>query len=187
MSKVELYEKVRLARRDEGLSIRALAARFGVHRRDVRAALASPEPAPRKVPVRSAPLTGAWHAWIREVLVADRDAPPKQRHTAKRIRDRLAEEKGVLISESQCRTVVAKIRVEIATEVGTPAKVFVPQTRLPGAEAEVDWGKFDAVIGGETVTLHLFSMWLAFSAAAFSISALPCTNGLPISVAISSA
>ena len=167
MSKVELYEKVRLARRDEGLSIRALAARFGVHRRDVRAALASPEPAPRKVPVRSAPLTGAWHAWIREVLVADRDAPPKQRHTAKRIRDRLAEEKGVLISESQCRTVVAKIRVEIATEVGTPAKVFVPQTRLPGAEAEVDWGKFDAVIGGETVTLHLFSMWLAFSTAAF--------------------
>ncbi len=62
---------------------------------------------------------------------------------------------------------MAKIRVEIATEVGTPAKVFVPQTRLPGAEAEVDWGKFDAVRGGETVTLHLFSMWLAFSTAAF--------------------
>ena len=165
--KVELYEKVRLARRDEGLSIRALAARFKVHRREVRAALASPEPAPRKVPVRAAPLTGAWHDWIREVLVADRDAPRKQRHTARRIRDRLAEEKGVLISESQCRTVVARIRVEIAAEADTPVDVFVPQTRLPGAEAEVDWGKFDAVIGGETVTLHLFSMWLAFSTAAF--------------------
>jgi hypothetical protein len=60
LSKVELYEKVRLARRDEGLSIRALAARFGVHRREVRAALASPEPAPRKAPVRAAPVTGAW-------------------------------------------------------------------------------------------------------------------------------
>ena len=167
MSKVELYEKIRLARRDDALSIRALAARFGVHRREVRAALASPEPAPRKAPVRSAPLTGPWHAWIREVLMADRDAPRKQRHTAKRIRDRLAEEHGVLISESQCRTVVARIRAEIAAEVGTPAKVFVPQTRLPGAEAEVDWGKFDAQIGGETVTLHLFSMWLAFSTNAF--------------------
>ena len=167
MLKVELYEKVRLARRDEGLSIRALAARFGVHRREVRAALASPEPAARKVPARAAPLTGAWHGWIREVLMADRDAPRKQRHTAKRIRDRLAEEQGVLISESQCRAVVAKIRTEIAAEVGTPAKVFVPQTRLPGAEAEVDWGKFDAVIAGETVTLHLFSMWLAFSTNAF--------------------
>ena len=167
LSKVELYEKVRLARRDEGLSIRALAARFGVHRREVRAALASPEPAARKVPVRSAPVTGAWHAWIREVLVADRDAPRKQRHTAKRIHDRLGEEHGVLISESQCRAVVARIRAELAAEVGTSAKVFVPQTRLPGAEGEVDWGQFDAVIGGEMVTLHLFSMWLAFSSNAF--------------------
>lgn len=167
MSKVELYEKIRLARRDDALSIRALAAKFGVHRRDVRAALASPEPAPRKTPARAAPVTGPWHAWIREVLMADRDAPRKQRHTAKRIRDRLAEEHGVLISESQCRTVVAHIRAEIAAEVGTPAKVFVPQTRLPGAEAEVDWGKFDAMIGGQTITLHLFSMWLAFSTHAF--------------------
>lgn len=167
MSKVELYEKIRLAHRDERLSVRALAVRFGVHRREVRAALRSPEPAPRKIPQRTAPLTGVWHGWIREVLVADRDAPRKQRHTAKRIRDRLAEEHGVLISESQCRVVVAKIRAAIASEVGTPVKVFVPQTRLPGVEGEVDWGQFDAVIGGETVTLHLFSMWLAFSTRAF--------------------
>ena len=167
MSKVELYEKIRLAHRDERLSVRALAVRFRVHRRDVRAALLSPEPAPRKAPQREAPLTGAWHGWIREILVADRDAPRKQRHTAKRIRDRLAEEHGVLISESQCRAVVARLRVEIAAEAGTPAKVFVPQTRLPGAEGEVDWGQFDAVIGGQTVTLHLFSMWLAFSTRAF--------------------
>ena len=167
MSKVELYEKIRLARRDEALSVRALAARFGVHRREVRAALTSPEPVPRKSPVRAAPVTGEWHGWIREVLVADRDAPRKQRHTAKRIRDRLAEEKDVLISESQCRVVVARLRVEIAAEFGTPVKVFVPQTRLPGAEGEVDWGQFDAVIGGVTVTLHLFSMWLAFSTRAF--------------------
>lgn len=167
MSKVELYEKIRLARRDERLSVRALATRFRVHRREVRAALASPEPAPRKSPVRAAPLTGVWHGWIREVLMADREAPRKQRHTAKRIRDRLAEEHGVLISESQCRVVVARLRVEIAAEFGTPTKVFVPQTRLPGAEGEVDWGQFDAVIAGRTVTLHLFSMWLAFSTQAF--------------------
>ena len=167
MSKVELYEEIRLAWRDEVLSVRGLAARFGVHRREVRAALMSPEPAQRKSPVRAAPVTGEWHAWIRGVLIADRDAPRKQRHTAKRIRDRLAEEHGVLISESQCRVVVARLRVEIAAEEGTPVTVFVPQTRLPGAEGEVDWGQFDAVIGGVTVTLHLFSMWLAFSTRAF--------------------
>ena len=167
MSKVELYEKIRLAHRDERLSVRALAVRFRVHRRDVRAALAAPEPAPRKTPARAAPVTGVWHGWIREVLVADRDAPRKQRHTAARIRDRLAEEHGVLISESQCRLVVARIRAEIAAEAGSVATVFVPQTRLPGVEAEVDWGQFDAVIAGVTVTLHLFSMRLAFSTQAF--------------------
>ena len=41
MSKVELYEKIRLAHRDERLSVRALAVRFGVHRREVRAVSAA--------------------------------------------------------------------------------------------------------------------------------------------------
>lgn len=167
MLKVELYEKIRLAHRDDAMSVRALAVRFRVHRREVRAALLSPEPAGRKTPKRASPATGEWHAWIREILVADRDAPRKQRHSAARIRDRLAAEKNVLVSESQCRVVVARIRVDIAGEHGTPVRVFVPQTRLPGAEAEVDWGKFDAVIGGVTVTLHLFAMWLAFSTNTF--------------------
>lgn len=89
----------------ECLSGRASAVRFRVHRREVRAALLSPRVCAAQDPQRAAPLTGAWHGWIREILVADRDAPLKQRHTAKRIRDRLAEEHGVLISESQCRAV----------------------------------------------------------------------------------
>ena len=75
MSKVEVFEQIRLARRDDGLSIRALAARFGVHRRDVRAALLSPFPPPSQRRVRSAPVSGEWRSWIREVLVADADAP----------------------------------------------------------------------------------------------------------------
>jgi transposase len=167
-SKVELYEKIRVAARDDGLSIRALAVRFKVHRRDVRAALVSPEPAAGAVGRWPSPVSGDWHGWIRGVLLGDASAPAKQRHTAKRIHDRLRDEKGVVISPSQCRAVVARIRVEIAVEVGGLTRVvFVPQTRGPGAEAEVDWGKFTAVIGGETMVLSLFSMWLAFSTKAF--------------------
>ena len=167
-SKVELYEQIRLVARDERLGVRALAGRFRVHRREVRAALASPVPAVRKVPVRLSPLTGPHHAWIRAVLVADLDAPVKQRHTAKRIRERLAVEHNVLVGESTCRTVVARIRDEITADGKRSTRVvFVPQTRLPGAEAEVDWGKFTAIIGGISMTLSLFSMWLAFSTRAF--------------------
>lgn len=77
MSKVEVFEEIRLAHRDERLSVRALAVRFGVHRRDVRAALLSPIPPPRKRPVRAAPVSGEWRAWIREILIADGAASRK--------------------------------------------------------------------------------------------------------------
>ena len=171
MSKVEVFEQIRLARRDEKLSIRALAVRFGVHRRDVRAALLSPVPRPRKTPLRVAPVSGESRPWIKTILIADHDAPRKQRHTAARIHDRLAAEKQVVISPSTCRKVVAELRAEIAAERaaggGLPVKVFVPQTRLPGQEAEVDWGQFQAVLGGATVTLHLFAMWSAFATCGF--------------------
>jgi transposase len=167
-SKVELFEQIRIASRDEKLGIHALSKRFKVHRRDVRAALLSAEPPERKQGSWPSPLTGPHHEWIREILRGDLTAPAKQRHTAKRIRDRLAEEKNVLVGESTCRTTVAKLRAEVAGEQKSFARiVFVPQTRLPGAEAEVDWGKFTAVIGGVSVTLSLFSMWLGFSSRAF--------------------
>ncbi len=44
MSKVELYERIRLAERDEGLSIRDLAIQFKVHRREVRRAVSGERP-----------------------------------------------------------------------------------------------------------------------------------------------
>jgi lambda repressor-like predicted transcriptional regulator len=46
--KPELFAAIRYAARREGLSIRALEARFHVHRRTIRQALASPIPPPRK-------------------------------------------------------------------------------------------------------------------------------------------
>jgi hypothetical protein len=117
------------------------------------------------------PVTGEWRPWIKQVLLDDRDAPVKQRHTAKRIHDRLAVEKHVVISPSAVREVVVSVRAEIAAEQAMagslPVKGFVPQTRLPGKEAEIDWGQFQAVIGGVPVTLHLFAMWSAFATCGF--------------------
>jgi len=72
-SRVELFEQIRRDRRVEGLSIRELAARHGVHRRTARAALDSALPPPRKTyPGRTRPAIDPWAAIIDAWLVADR-------------------------------------------------------------------------------------------------------------------
>ncbi len=89
-SRVKLFEQIRKAHDREGLSIRALAERFGVHRRTVRQALDAAMPPPRKPPPpRVAPVLGPWKATIDAWLEEDKKAPKKQRHTAHRIYERL--------------------------------------------------------------------------------------------------
>jgi transcriptional regulator with XRE-family HTH domain len=76
---VEQFEQIRRDREREGLSLRALAERHGVHRRTVRAALLSPLPPARRVAVsRPAPKLGRYRELIDAWLIADVDAPRKQ-------------------------------------------------------------------------------------------------------------
>jgi hypothetical protein len=72
---VKLFAQIRRVREREGASIHELSRRFNVHRRDVRLALASPVPPPRKAPARSAPVLDRWKptiesaVWIRRVEI----------------------------------------------------------------------------------------------------------------------
>ncbi|MGH7477838.1 MAG: IS21 family transposase, partial [Longimicrobiales bacterium] len=94
-SRVALFEQIRRDREREGLSIRELARRHGVHRRAVRQALGAALPPTRKRPQgRPAPKLGPYRPLIDEWLLADREAPRKQRHTAKRVWERLVSEHG---------------------------------------------------------------------------------------------
>ena len=166
---MELYERIRRDRRVEpDVSIRELARRYRVHRRDVRAALASPTPRPRKTPARAAPALGPYEATIRRWLREDLDAPVKQRHTARRVWQRLVAEEGADVAESTVRAFVAKVRGEIALERGQVPEVVVPQEHPPAAEGEVDFGECYAVIAGDTVKVHLFILRLSHSGRAFA-------------------
>jgi hypothetical protein len=69
----------------EGLSIRALARKCRVHRWTVREALESARPAPRKKPPPRRSRLDPFKNAIDQMLLADLDAPRKQRHTVKRI------------------------------------------------------------------------------------------------------
>lgn len=87
--------------------------------------------------VRPSPLLDRWKATIDRWLEEDRSAPRKQRHTARRVWQRLVEEEGAVIGESTVRRYVAEVRrrQELA-----PVEVMVPQRDVLGEEAGVDFG-----------------------------------------------
>ncbi|GAA1583529.1 hypothetical protein GCM10009789_41640 [Kribbella sancticallisti] len=102
---------------------------------------------------------------IDEMLLGDLDAPRKQRHTATRIYHRLIDDHGLLdVSYQLVRGYVARRRPEIRIEAGRgPAQVFVPQSRLPSAEGEVDFGEVMIRLRGEHVTCMLFCLRSSYS------------------------
>lgn len=166
---MELYERIRRDRRvDPQVSIRELARRYRVHRRDVRAALASATPPPRKTPERSSPALGPYEATIRRWLREDLDAPVKQRHTARRVWQRLIVEHDADVAESTVRAFVAAVRAELSVEQRSVADVIVVQEHPPAAEAEVDFGEFYATIAGVVVKVHLFVLRLSHSGRVFA-------------------
>ena len=166
MSRVEQFEQIRRDHAQEGLSIRALAKRHGVHRRAVRQALDSAVPPSKRSPQsRPAPRLGPFRALIEEWLKADQEAPRKQRHTARRIWQRLVAEHGAEVSERQvCRYVATKRR-----EIGE-VEAYVPLISEAGVEAEVDWGEAQVIMRGERRAVHLFLMRACHSGASFVIA-----------------
>ena len=167
-SRVELFEEIRRDRRVESLSIRELADRHKVHRRAVRQALASPLPPPRKEYLaRSRPAIDPWAGVIDAWLIGDQGVHRKQRHTARRVWQRLVAEHGAVLSEVTVSRYVARRRVELDL---VKVEVFIPQSHESGAEAEVDFGEFYATIAGQSVKLWMFVMRLSHSGRAFHVA-----------------
>jgi transposase len=156
-SRVELFEEIRRDWRRGGSSIRELAGRHRVHRRTVRQAY-SRRPRPAIDPY--AQVIDGW-------LLADREVPRKQRHTARRIWQRLVAEHGATLAEVTVSRYVAQRRAELGLD---KVEVMVPQAHLPGAEAEVDFAEFHAVIAGTLIKLWMFVLRLSHSGRAFHVA-----------------
>jgi len=164
-SRVELFEAIRRDFRREELSIRQLASRHGVHRRTVRAALASAEPPKRKTPERSAPKLDRVAPLVDGMLRQDLTAPRKQQHTARRVLARLVDEHGICdVSYWTVRDYVARRRPVIAAEGGRLLEeAFVPQSHAPGAEGEVDFADLWVDLAGVRTKVFLFTFRLSHS------------------------
>jgi transposase len=153
---VEIYGRVRRAVRVEGRSQRAVAREFGLSRETVRKMLqfAVPPGYQRQQPIRR-PKLGPWLGVIDAILEDDKQRPAKQRHTAKRIFERLREEHGFTGGYTIVKDYVRSVELH-------SREVFIPLTHAPG-EAQADFGEALVVIAGVEQKAHYLAMDLPHS------------------------
>jgi transposase len=167
---MELWSEIRRKVLVEGVSKREICRDYKMGWRTVDKILEHAEPPGYRSRVRRAqPKLGPFIGLIDEMLEADRDAPLKQRHTARRIFHRLRDEHDYRGSEVQVRRYVAQHHRH-------GAEVFVPLSHPPG-EAQFDFGEATVVIAGERTKAAFAVMTLPFSDA-WHLSAYPreCTE-----------
>jgi transposase len=164
MLTVDDYAKIRVARRD-GMSIRKIASTFHHSRRKVREILAQPQPTPyTRTKPAAAPVLGPFHSAIDDILAADEDAPPKQRHTAMQIFRRLRD-LGYKGGYDQVRRYVGCHR-------RSHKETFIPLAHDPGVRLEADFGHIHVDFpDGRRLVPVLIAAW-AFSNYGFAL-ALP--------------
>jgi transposase len=160
MKGVELYAQVRYAVQIEGVSRREAARRFGIDPRTVAKMLAFSVPPGyrrRRPPVR--PKLDPFIGLIDAILAADEGRPKKQRHTAKRIFERLRDEHGY-------RGGITIVKDYVRVHRLRHREVFVP-LRHDAGHAQVDFGEALAEIAGMEGKIHFFAMDLPHSDACF--------------------
>jgi transposase len=157
---VYIQEAIRKAYYRDKKGIRQIVRELGVARNTVRKILADETCEPPRYRLgqpKRQPVMGAYLGVIEGWLKADEEAPRKQRHTAKRIYERLREEYGFTGSERRVREVVAECQKK-------PKEGFLPLGFQPGEMAQVDWIEEAPVfIGGERRKINLFGLVLNYS------------------------
>jgi transposase len=166
--KVEVYARVRRAIQVDGMSQREAARQFGLARNTIRKMLAYSIPPgyERKKPVVK-PKLGPWLGIVDQILEDDQTQPKKQRHTAKRIWERLKAEHAFAGGYTVVKDCVREARVR-------HKEVFVPLAHPPGG-AQADFGEAVVVIGGVEQKAHFLCMDLPHSDDGFVV-AFPAEN-----------
>jgi len=147
----------------EGKSIRAISRMLKVARKTVRRALLDAEP-PKYHLTKERPkrVIGSFLPIIHQWLEEDQHRPPKQRHTAKRIYERLKEEYGYQGSEETVRRYVRLWRQN------QPREMFLPMDFGLEGWAQADWFEVYVEYQGKLVKVHIFVMRLCGSKAIFA-------------------
>src|ERR1700730_4955437 len=163
MFRVEIYGRVRRAVLVEGRSQREVAREFGISRKTVQKMLryAVPPGYQRQQPVKR-PKLGPWLGVIDAMQEEDQRRPAKQRHTAKRIFERLKEEHGFTGGYTIVKDYVRAARLR-------GREMFVPLTH-PAGEAQADFGEALVILAGVERKVHYLAMDLPHSDDCFVVA-----------------
>jgi len=168
MYKVVMYLKVRQCCLLDNKSQRQVSKEFGLNRRTVSKMLKiSTPPGYRRKSCSTQPKLDPHKDFINHIIESDKKIPRKQKHTAKRIYDRLKAECDYTGSYIIVRKYVAQCRLQ-------GKEMFIPLSHAPG-KAQVDFSESLAIIGGVKQTIHVFNMDIPQSDACF-IKAYPREN-----------
>ncbi len=162
---MDMYYQIR-AYFNEGKSIHWIARTLGISRQTVRKYCeGNTHPAVRKDYHRdSGVVTDDVREFILECLREDEvENLPKQKHTAKRIYDRLVNEKGFTGGESTIRRTVKTLRAQCAA----PPQADMPLEFDPGDAVQIDWGESTVYLDGVKTTINVFCGRLCYSCAIF--------------------
>lgn len=170
MLKVDQYELIRTGYRVYGKSISEMARMTGHSRNTIKKAIRGEPWGYQEREHQPFPALGEFIPVIEGWLKADKEKPAKQRHTARRVYNRLVEEHGYQGGESTVRRYVCMARITLG--IDTP-RAFIPCDPEAGCEAEVDWGTAVAILAGEEVRLKFFCMRSKYSGKHF-VRFYPC-------------
>lgn len=171
---MDRIQDIRIRYFREGQSIREIARELGMSRRTVRRYVQSDGPWRYTLTKpRPKPVVGQVEEIVRHIIAQDLTVRnKKQRHTARRIYERLVEEHGFRGSERTIRRLVAAIK----EEVGASSKeVFLPLAFEYGQLFEGDWFEADVEMDGQLVNVNVLATRLRASRAIF-LKAYPTTS-----------
>jgi transposase len=157
---MEKYEHIRVSHRVYGKSIHKINKETGHDRKTIRKVLRGEayKYSPREQ--QPYPVLGPYLSTIDEWLEIDKGQSKKQRHTARRVYNRLKDERGYDGSESAVRHYVREAKIRLGLN---KSKAFIPCDPECGKEAEIDWGGAVAYIRGVKVPIRLFCMRSRYS------------------------
>lgn len=167
---MDQYELIRTAHRKYGKNITELSRMTGHSRNTIKKALRGEAWGYKERSKQPFPVLEPYLETIGKWLADDKKQHRKQRHTARRIYNRLVTEYDFTGGESTVRRYVRLAKVDLGLD--SPG-AFVPCDPAIGQEAEIDWGTANAVIGGEPVRLKYFCMRSKYSGKHF-VRLYPC-------------